>query len=68
MRSAKGELIVSVAKRAPTAHSSIRRSVISIRPDLAPTVTEVVDAYLRARYGHFPDDLTKLRTAIARLP
>ena len=37
-------------------------------PDLAPTVTEVVDAYLQARYGRFPDDLTKLRTAIARLP
>ena len=37
-------------------------------PDLAATVTEVVDAYLRARYSRFPDDLTKLRAAIARLP
>jgi len=35
---------------------------------LAPAVREVADAYLQARYSRFPDDLTKLRAAIARLP
>ena len=38
------------------------------RPAMASAVREVVDAYLQARYSRFPDDLTKLRAAIARLP
>ena len=38
------------------------------RPALAPAVREVVEAYLQARYGAAPSDLTKLRAAIARLP
>lgn len=37
-------------------------------PALAPAFREVVDAYLEARYGNHPDNLTKLRAAIARLP
>ena len=38
------------------------------QPAVAPAVREVVDAYLQVRYSRFPDDLTKLRAAIARLP
>ena len=38
------------------------------RPDLAPAVMEVADAYLQARYGDQPDQLKILRAAVARLP
>lgn len=37
-------------------------------PALAPAFAEVVAAYLAARYGAVPDDLKKLRSALARLP
>ena len=36
--------------------------------DIGGNVREVVEAYLQARYGAAPSDLTKLRAAIARLP
>jgi hypothetical protein len=38
------------------------------QPALAAALGEVVAAYLKARYGAAPDDLDKLRGALARLP
>lgn len=38
------------------------------RPDLAPALEAVVEAYCRARYGAGPTDLDALRAAVARLP
>lgn len=37
-------------------------------PQWAPAFTEVVSAYLDARYGPGPADLNRLRAAVARLP
>jgi len=37
-------------------------------PSLAPALRDVVGAYLQARYSGVPDNLTTLRSAIARLP
>jgi hypothetical protein len=37
-------------------------------PSLAPALRDVVRAYLQARYSGVPDNLTTLRSAIARLP
>ena len=37
-------------------------------PTLAPALRDVVGAYLQARYSGTPDDLTTLRSALARLP
>lgn len=47
---------------------ALARRLEQERPDLVPAVREVVDAYLQARYGAAPNDLSKLRAAIARLP
>ena len=47
---------------------ALARRLEEERPALAPAFREVVDAYLEARYGGNPDNLTKLRAAIARLP
>ena len=47
---------------------ALLRRVEGVRPALAPAFREVVFAYLQARYGGIPDDLTRLRGALARLP
>jgi len=47
---------------------ALLRRVEGARPALAPAFREVVFAYLQARYGGIPDDLTRLRGALARLP
>ena len=46
---------------------ALARRLEDERPALAPAFREVVDAYLQARYGSDPNNLMKLRAAIARL-
>lgn len=47
---------------------ALARRLEDEHPALAPAVRELAEAYLQARYGGIPDDLTRLRAALARLP
>lgn len=48
--------------------SCIARRVREKDPNLAPHFDEVVDAYLAARYGPPPEDISRLRKAVEQLP